>query len=45
MTPQRDWNADTMDADTETRTDGLFGIFAGWVIHLRPRPTDELFYD
>jgi hypothetical protein len=45
IAPQRDWNADTMDADTETRTDGLFGIFAGWVIHLRPRPSDELFYD
>jgi len=44
-TPRRDWNADTMDADTAVRTDGLFGLFAGWIIHLRARPTDEFFYD
>ena len=45
ITPRRDWNADTVDADTDVRTDGLFGLFAGWVIHLRARPTDELFFD
>ena len=41
---RRDLNFDTMTADTQKRNDSLFGIRAGWTLHLYKRMSDNYYY-
>ncbi len=43
-TSRRSFNFDTMEADTETRLDMLFGARIGWVLPLYKRTARELYY-
>lgn len=42
---RRDWNFDTQTRDDELRTDLLFGLRIGWVIHVYRRTGRDFYYD
>ncbi len=44
LQPNRVWNADTMMADEGPRKDGTIGVFAAWILRLKPRSTDVDYY-
>jgi hypothetical protein len=42
---RRSYNYDTQSVDNAPRTDILFGLRAGWCIHLYKRTHKDYFYD